>query len=216
MAPRQHAEPVGQFCLKLTAAQRELILSELTFLDRRLVDAVRAVSPGQPLWLSSQCLDDLAQYVAAELVLTKDNKVRPRLDRLYSKVANVREEAGVRTAGPARLRKLHGPSLLRGPFGAACDRGQRTFVPVRLAGTKLEPGLRLTQWERESLIRATRSQPAVQQRLAEAPYGTQFLQFSRRELAQLRRVIEKAVPLAPSPHKKRLQGVVEKISEVTG
>jgi hypothetical protein len=207
MAPRRCTQSIDRAALKFTSLQRTLILTELEFLDRRLLTAVRRALPGQSVRVTLQQLDDLAQYVAAELLLSKDGKLRRSLGRLYTKLVGVRERRG----GSSRPHRL-APSLVGAPLEAR-DRPKKVAVVSVHAGHEcFRRGVRLTQWERESLIRATRLGPAMKQRLAEVPGGTQFLHFGCRQMAQMRRMVEKAVPLAFSPHKRRLQEVLAKLA----
>jgi hypothetical protein len=185
MPCRSQLQPGRTVGLRLVRTERKLLLEELGFLEEHLVQRIQETPPLQAVPFTWRELKRLTAYVAGEWVLAQHNAAR--LGRLYHKISAILNEHG------RKRFSLAGAAMGSGPTG----------------------GIRLTQGERESLIRGSFLPPAVKRRLAEVPPGTQFLLFTQRELTHMRRSLEKVTPRAVSPHKRRLQAVVQKIMDVT-
>jgi hypothetical protein len=185
MPYRRHLQAGQTVGLKLLQAERKLLLEQRGFLEKRLVQRIQETLPSEPVPFTRRELKKLATYLAGEWVFAEDNAAL--LGRLYRKISAMLKEHGTKQFPLATV------TMQSGPTG----------------------GIRLTQRERASLIRVSVLPLAVKRRLVEAPIGTQFLLFTQRELTHMRRGVEKAVPLAVSPHKRRLQAVVQKIMDVT-
>jgi hypothetical protein len=185
MPYRRHLQAGQTVGLKLLQAERKLLLEQRGFLEKHLVQRIQETLPPQAVPCTRRELKQLATGLAGEWVFGKDNA--SLLGRLYRKISAILKEHGTKQFPQATV------AMQTGPTG----------------------GIRLTQRERASLIRVSVLPLAVKRRLAEAPTGTQFLLFTQRELTHIRRGVERAVPLAVSPHKRRLQAVVQKIMDVT-
>jgi hypothetical protein len=73
--------------------------------------------------------------------------------------------------------------------------------------------LKLTEKQRESLIHATRLKRGIKDRLEHVAAGSQAVPFTKRELEQACDEVYKSMPLAPNPHKQRLNAVLHKIED---
>jgi hypothetical protein len=182
--PRKKPAPgVKAIPLALSEGDRKLLADELGCWESQLVRRIQETPAGQPVPFTWQELNVLTTHVALESLLSGEKKNVRGLHRLYRRLVLTLSRHGTRAM----------PGIEEG------------------APAALRTGVRLAEQERESLIRVAHLPPALRQRLAEIPAGTQFLAFSPLELAQLRRAIEKVLPRAAHPHRKRLQGVLERI-----
>ena len=185
MPTRKHTQSVETILLELTAVERKMLLESHGLLDDRLVKKIRDTSSRQRVRLTQHDLDDLAGYYFATILI-------------LSKDGEPRQHLSRLYEKMVRIRAEHGMKPI-----------------IESARERLLHGIRLTQGERESLVHRTNLQLAIKRRLAEVPPGTRFLSLGRRQLAEIRRVVEEAIPPAVSPHTQRFQRVVEKIGEVT-
>jgi hypothetical protein len=76
-------QPVG---LKITAAERNLLCEDVTFLDDEYADAIRQTPADEPIKFTLEDWDDLGGYIAAEANHTEDKKLGKRLDALFDKI----------------------------------------------------------------------------------------------------------------------------------
>jgi hypothetical protein len=183
--PRKKPAPgVKAIPLALSAAERKLLADELGCWESQLVRRIQETPAGQAVPFTWQELNTLTTHIALESLLSGEQKNVRGLHRFYRRLV-------------ATLAR-HGTRAMSG-----FEEG---------AQAALRAGVRLAEQERESLIRVAHLPPPLRQRLAEVPAGTQFLALSPLELAQVRRAIEKILPRAAHPHRKRLQGVLERIA----
>jgi hypothetical protein len=75
-----------QVPLKLTDAERALLLERVTILPQEAETAIRSTPGGDPVLLSLDELDELNGYVAAEANHTEDKKLAKALDRVFDKI----------------------------------------------------------------------------------------------------------------------------------
>ncbi len=66
MPARKQVRPDEKLPLKLTAAERTLVLEGLTCLDQEIEQIVKDTPTGQPVMMTLDDLDDFGGYVAAE------------------------------------------------------------------------------------------------------------------------------------------------------
>lgn len=66
MPTKKHVRPDEKIPLKLSAAERKLVLDGLTCLDQEIEQIVRDTPTGQPVKMTLDDLDDFGGYVAAE------------------------------------------------------------------------------------------------------------------------------------------------------
>jgi len=77
--------------LRLTLAERKLILEDPIHIHDEIADPIRATLTGFPVLLTLDQLEDLDGYVAAEANHTTDKKLRKKLDAILSKIQNLLE-----------------------------------------------------------------------------------------------------------------------------
>ena len=86
MSRRKQIKPGEKVPLKLTAAEKKLVLEDLTCLDRELQQILQNTPTGKPVLLSLDDLEDLGGYVAAEANHCDDHKKQTKLDALFEKI----------------------------------------------------------------------------------------------------------------------------------
>jgi hypothetical protein len=79
-------EKVG---LRLTGAERKLILEALIHIDDELAGPIRSTPADAPVMLTLDDLDDLAGCVAAEANHTTNKSLRKKLDAIFSKIQDL-------------------------------------------------------------------------------------------------------------------------------
>ena len=83
---RKHIKPDALVGLKLTAAERKLLLTAVASLDPGYAKVVQETPAAQPVKLTLDQWEDLGGYVAREANHTKDRKLQAKLDALFTKV----------------------------------------------------------------------------------------------------------------------------------
>jgi len=86
MPTKKHDRPDEKLPLKLTAAERKLVLDGQTCLDQEIEQIVRDTPTGQPVEMTLDDLDDLGGYVAAEANHCKDKAKARKLDAIFEKI----------------------------------------------------------------------------------------------------------------------------------
>ena len=82
--------PYGQRVpLRLTAAQRTLLVDGLTFLDQEYEQQIRQTPLTEPVMMTLDELDDLSGFVAAEANHCGQPTKCRRLDALFEKILNL-------------------------------------------------------------------------------------------------------------------------------
>jgi hypothetical protein len=83
-------EEVG---LKITAAERKLILGDLMGLDSDRADAIRRISASQPLEFTLDDWDYLCSKIAYRARHTKDKKVGKKLWSIYMRIWRITDSS---------------------------------------------------------------------------------------------------------------------------
>ena len=78
MDRRKRIKPGAKVGLKLTAAQRKLVLDDLMVLDESYAQAIRETPTDQPVQFSLDEWEDFGGYIAAEANHTEDKKLGNR------------------------------------------------------------------------------------------------------------------------------------------
>lgn len=86
MPTKKHIRPEEKLPLKLTAAERKLVLEGLTCLGQEIEQIVRDAPTGQPVMMTLDDLDDFGGYVAAEANHCKDKSKAKKLDAIFEKI----------------------------------------------------------------------------------------------------------------------------------
>ena len=86
MPTKKQIEPGERVPLKLTAAERKLVLEDLMCLDDNYEQIIRDTPIGKPVMMTLDDLDDFGGYIAAEANHCDDKKKVKRLDRVFEKI----------------------------------------------------------------------------------------------------------------------------------
>ena len=89
MPTRKLIHPDDKLSLKLTAAERKLILEELLCLDEELEQVVRDTPSREPVRLTLDDLDDLGGHVAAAANHSPDKSKGRKLDAIFGKIQDL-------------------------------------------------------------------------------------------------------------------------------
>jgi Plasmid pRiA4b ORF-3-like protein len=89
MTEKTHIHPDEKIGLKLTGAERKLILEGLIHIDDELAVPIRNTPANAPVMLTLDDLDDLAGCVAAEANHTTNKGLRKKLDAIFSKIQDL-------------------------------------------------------------------------------------------------------------------------------
>ena len=208
MSRKKEAKPEEKVGLKLTQAERTL-LNSMHGLPGAIRNALRATPTNQPVMLTLDDLSDLADHVVAAVNSTEDKKLRGKLDRLHVKIAapldrqqEPPEEGGKSIVIETILDMLAGEPPLFLPMPAKSKKGEDQYP------------LRLTEKQREALIHATRLRRGLKNKIEQVPEGSQTIGLSRKELDEIAEEVDTSLTFAPSPFKKRLEAVVDKIDDL--
>ncbi len=200
--------------LKLTAAERKLILEGLKCLDRAHEEIIRNTPPGKPVMMTLDTLEDFADYIAGEANHCDSPKQEKKLDALLLKIESVEDRCINKSSEPLPLKQ--GPDKIA--------QGMSDLLAGKNPGVmsfQLQPGqkpeetylLKLTVHQRESLIHCTDVDNKIRGRLKKAGKGAQIVEVTRKELDHLHDEACQAAYYARSPHKQRLAAILQKISD---
>lgn len=89
MPTKQQIHPSEKLPLKLTAAERTLVLEGLTCFDQEIEQVIRDTPSGKAVMMSLDDLDDFGGYVAAEANHCKEKKKQKSLDAIFQKVQDL-------------------------------------------------------------------------------------------------------------------------------
>src|SRR3954447_7050491 len=89
MTGKRHIRPGEKLGLKLTEAQRSLLLDHHLLLPEEVERAIRSTPPGEPLMFTLDDLDDLAGHVAAAANHAESRSLESRLDTISRKIARL-------------------------------------------------------------------------------------------------------------------------------
>ena len=209
--PIQPGEKVG---LRLTQAQRSLLLEALLLMPKGVERAIRSTPVDDPLMLTLDDLDDLAVHVAATANHADERAIGGKLDRIYRKIEKLLKSY---TDQPEPTEVEEAPSTLIETLIDMIAGAGPTILPLPSRSKKVEElyPVPLTEKQRESLISATRSRRGLKNKIGEVGQGTQIVGFTRKELDETAREVGIAVGFAPSPsYKKRLEAVLGKLEEI--
>jgi hypothetical protein len=180
----QPSETIG---LKLTAAERNLLLECVTFLDGGYEETLRKMPPGKSVMMTLDEFDDFGGYIAAEANHTDDKKLQKQLNAVFQKIQRILE-----THTDKGNDKPMSIGQARGKIAKAMNdllAGKNPgVVSFRLKPTKKSGEtypLKLTWHQRDSIIHCTRLKNKLKERLKEAGEGTQIVGVTRNELDHL-------------------------------
>ena len=209
MTRKKQMKPGEKLGLRLTQAERKLILKDPIHGHEEIRDAMRATLTGLPVMLTLDELKDLEGYVAAEANHTQDKKLRKRLDAISEKIQmhlDRHDDEPEVTESPATIgfldrfvESLAGPRPLVEPLPTKSQEGEDQY------------GVKLTDKQRESLLHCTELSKGLSDKIRGTAGGAQTLGFTRDELDELASEVDLAVFDARTPHKQRLAAVFAKL-----
>ncbi len=85
MPTKKQIQPGEKLPLKLTAAERKLVLEDMMCLDQDCEQIIRDTPSGKPVMMTLDDLDDFGGYIAAEANHCDDNKKQKNLDKVFDK-----------------------------------------------------------------------------------------------------------------------------------
>ena len=85
MKTRRHIKPGTKVGLKLTAAERKLILEDLICQDDNYIQVIRDTPARQPVQFTLDDWDGLSGYIAAEANHAEDKNLEKKLDALFAR-----------------------------------------------------------------------------------------------------------------------------------
>jgi len=86
MPTKKQIQPGQKVPLKLTAAERKLVLDDVSCLDTGYEQIIRDTPSGKPVMMTLDDLDDFSGYIAADANHCDDNKKQKKLDAVFEKV----------------------------------------------------------------------------------------------------------------------------------
>ncbi|NQU20920.1 MAG: hypothetical protein HQ567_06520, partial [Candidatus Nealsonbacteria bacterium] len=116
MPQRKQIKPGEKVGLKLTAAERKLILNDLIGVDQEHVQAIQDTPLGKPVYFTLCELDGLSGSIAAEANHTTDKTLEKKLDRVFDKIQRLLDQYTDEEPAPAL--KVFSPSDDADPEGA--------------------------------------------------------------------------------------------------
>ena len=91
MPTKKQIQPGEKVPLKLTAAERKLVLDDVTCLDTGYEQIIRDAPSGKPVMMTLDDLDDFGGYIAAESNHCDDRKKQKKLDAIFEKIQSLLE-----------------------------------------------------------------------------------------------------------------------------
>ena len=89
MPTRKQIQPGEKVPLKLAAAERRLILDGLVLLDDEYEQVIRGTTPGKPIMMTLDELEDFGGYIAAEANHCEDGKKEAMLDEVFQRIQDL-------------------------------------------------------------------------------------------------------------------------------
>lgn len=88
---KKHIRPGEKVPLKMTAAQRALVVNEVTCLDQSYEQTIRDTPLAEPIMMTLDELDDFAGFVAAEANHCDQRAKCRQLDAVFEKIQNLQD-----------------------------------------------------------------------------------------------------------------------------
>ena len=196
----EKGEKVG---LKLTVAERKLILEDPSFIPDELAEPIRATAPGDPVVLMLDDLGDLHGHVAAEINHTKDKKVRQRFYAISEKILSlldIYDDEPEVTGSPTTI--LFPVQFVEDDLAPLVEP-----FPTKSEKGEVQYDVRLTEKQRESILHCTELSQGLLDKITQAAGGVQTLGLTRDELDELTSEVDLAIFESRPPHKQRLTTV---------
>ncbi len=209
----QSDEKVG---LKLTQAERKVILNEVMCLNEEYEGIVRTTPTSKPVMMTLDELDNFGGYVAAEANYCDDKKKQKKLDGIFEKIQRLLDEYTDKDDDPELLseaRRKIGKAMADALAGKEPKLISFRLPTPKKQQTEMYP-IKITPLQREALISCTQLKAVIKRRLKEADEGSQVIEFSKKELDHMGDELGQAAVFAPSPYKKRIVAVQKKVADI--
>lgn len=92
MTSKKHIQPDEKVPLKLTAAERRLLLEGVLLLDEGHTQIIRDTPASKPVMMTLDDLDSFGGYVAAEANHCDDKKKERKLDAILQKIQDLLDQ----------------------------------------------------------------------------------------------------------------------------
>ena len=212
---KKRISPGERVHLKLTPAETKAILGDLMCLDREYEQLIQEAPAGKPVMMTLDDLEDFGGYIAAEANHTEDKRLGRKLDRVFDKCQRLLntytdEPDDTITAEQAKQKLTKG--INDAPPGK-----EPAIISFRLKSKTPKSAkfpIKITQHQRDSLLRYTQLKVAIKKRVESAEEGTQIIEFTKKELDHIQDETGHAVVYARSPHKQRLVAIQKKVDDI--
>ena len=212
---KKRISPGERVPLKLTPTETKAILGDLMCLDREYEQLIQEAPAGKPVMMTLDDLEDFGGYIAAEANHTEDKRLGRKLDRVFDKCQRLLntytdEPDDTITAEQAKQKLTKG--INDAPPGK-----EPAIISFRLKSKTPKSAkfpIKITQHQRDSLLRYTQLKVAIKKRVESAEEGTQIIEFTKKELDHIQDETGHAVVYARSPHKQRLVAIQKKVDDI--
>ena len=159
-------EKVG---LRLTVAQRKLILEDPICIHKKLAEPIRNTASTAPVMLTLDEWEELAGYVAAEANHTPDTKLRKKLNAVFAKIQEVLEaHPDEEPTQPLKVGDSQREKQLTEQSVAIAEWAAKMLIGAEQLGIKSKPVTRFPQpgAERAVLMMTPTIDEKIQKKLA--------------------------------------------------
>jgi Plasmid pRiA4b ORF-3-like protein len=163
----EKSEKVG---LRLTAAERTLILEEPIHIHVKLAEPIRSTPNNAPVMLTLDELEDLAGYIAAEANHSTDKKLRKKLDTIFFRIQGMLEtHTDVEPPKSLKIEDAKREKLLAEQTVELAEWAAKMLIGAEQLGIKTKPVARfpLPDAERAVLMMTPTIDEEIQRKLAE-------------------------------------------------
>jgi hypothetical protein len=178
--------------LKLTAAEKKLVLEGLIYLDREIERIVKDTPAGQPVKMTLDDLTELAGSVAAEANHCHDKAKCKKLDRILSKIEALLDELANDAPGlPSEVDDFASEEIISQFAGGIAQFSVGVRVAAEQIGidTMVLETLPLVPHQRETLGLVSGVTPAIKKKLAQ-----EGARFTLAEVASMSLALAKELP----------------------
>lgn len=137
---KKPSEKSEKFGLRLTVAERKLVLEDPIRIHEGLAVPIRATPTGSPVLLTLDDLEDLGGYVAAQADHTTDKKLQNKLAAIYAKIQDVLEaHRDEEPTKPVKVVDARRETQLAEQSIAVAEWGARMLIGAERLGIKSKP-----------------------------------------------------------------------------
>jgi hypothetical protein len=201
-------EKVG---LKLTAADRKILLDDLVALDTKYAQAIRDTPTNQPVQFTLDEWEDFGGYVAAEANHADDKKLGKKLDTIFSKVQKILDtytDEGPVTAGT--IEDAQKAKVLSDHAAQIAEWTARALVAAETLGIKHKPleHFQISSAQRDVLLLAPTLAEEIKGKLAKKRAS-----FTLAEVASMTMALAEKLPGSEDRKQVAVLLVVEHLME---